>query len=323
MGVLFPRVRLLEVSFLFVNQGRKSMNPVCRRMSQKVLGTMAIFSMAAISQGQITSLNLANYQHTATLNLSSIAAAEEASAIAFNQDNGHLFVLGDEGDAILEITTAGSVVSTMTLSSFDDTEGLTYIGSGQFVITEERLQNAYRFTYVAGGSIDRSSMAAADLGPTVGNVGIEGIAYEFSTGTYFTAKEKTPLGLFSNAINFTTGTANVTSLFNPASLGVLDLSDIALLSNVASLTGTADQDNLLLYSQESAKLMEVTRSGLLLSTFDFSSIADDAEGVTIDQNGVIYVAGEAPAVYVLTPVPEPTSMLLLAIGGITLLARRR
>lgn len=299
------------------------MNLTQRPLLAFVSALLALAVSARMGQAAITSVNLANYQHTATINLSAITAAEEASAVTFNKDNGHLFVLGDEGSAILEITTSGSVVSSMALSGFDDTEGLTYIGSGQFVITEERIQTAYRLTYTAGGSVSRSSLPSVVLGSYVGNAGIEGISYEFSSGQFFTVKEKAPMGVYADTLNFTSGTAIITPLFDPALLGTLDLSDIAVLSNVTSLTGTADQNNLLIFSQESARLLEVSRTGQILSSFDFSAIASDAEGVTIDGNGVIYVAGEAPAIYVLTPVPEPASMTLLVIGGMTLLRRSR
>jgi len=282
----------------------------CARMT--VAMVLAVAGYALVWTSSARASTLANYRLTSTISLPS--EASEASAIAYNWDNGNLFVLGDEGDALVEITRTGTVVSTMTLSGFADTEGLTYIGSGQFVLTEERLRDAYVLTYGAGGSVDRSGLVSADLGTTVGNIGIEGIAYERSAGTYFTVKEKTPQEVNQNTINFGTGAVTTTPLFDPAGLGVSDLSDIAVLSNSALFAGTSKHDHLLIYSQESQKLLEVSRTGTLLSRFDFAAIAGDAEGVTIDDNGLIYIAGEAPAVYVLTPVPEPSTALMIVIG---------
>jgi uncharacterized protein YjiK len=96
---------------------------------------------------------------------------------------------------------------------------------------------------------------------------------------------------------------------------------VQVLSTVPSLAGTPERENLLIYSQESRLLLEVSRTGDVLSQLDFSAIADDAEGVTIDADGVIYVVGETPELYVLTPIPEPTAALLLAAAA--LLLRRR
>lgn len=287
---------------------------------------LAAFAAASAS-ASITSLDLSQYQLTATYDLSAAPfapASNESSAITYNWDTGTLFVLGDEGDRLLEITTSGQFVSTMNLTGFADTEGLTYIGNGEFVIGEERLQNVYKFSYSAGGTIDSSSMPMASIGPTVGNVGIEGFSYDPLTGRFIMVKEKTPQGVYDVAVTFPGGAdLNPSNLFDPGLLGVSDLSDVQVLSTVSSLIGTADQNNLLIYSQESARLMEVTRSGQVLSAFDFSAIAGDAEGVTIGPDGTIYVAGEYPAVYVLSPIPTPGAAVLGVIALVAAARRRR
>lgn len=276
------------------------------------------------ASAQITSLDLGQYRLTATYALPPVAAAE-ASAVTWNWDTDTLFILGDEGDAVVEVDKQGVQISTMRLTGFDDTEGLTYLGGGRFVIGEERLQDVYQLDYVAGGSAARSSLAAVSLGPTVGNVGVEGFSLDPLTGQLVVVKEKSPQAIYSASVNFANGTSSTNPLFTPG-LGVLDLADVQVLSTVASLRGTSDQDNLLVFSQESALLMEVTRSGQILSQFDFSAIATDAEGVTIDGMGNIYIVGETPAMYVLSPVPEPQAYAM-ALAGLALVgcwaARRR
>ena len=82
-------------------------------------------------------------------------------------------------------------------------------------------------------------------------------------------------------------------MFDPPALGVLDLSDVSVLSTVPSIVGTLDEDNLLIYSQESAKLLEVSPAGAVLCSFDFALLSSTAEGVTIDTDGVIYVVDES------------------------------
>ena len=245
-------------------------------------------------------------------------AAEEASAITYNWDTDSLFVLGDEGDALVEVSMTGVQLSVMTLTGFADTEGLTYVGGGRFVLTEERLRDAYRVTYVGGGTLDRAALPFADLGATVGNVGIEGISFDPRDGSFVTVKEVSAQEVNRNAITFgNPGVATVTSLFSPA-LGVADLSDVQVLAAVPSLAAGVDADNLLIFSQESRRLLEVDPHGAILSSFDFSSLASDAEGVTIDFDGNIYVVAETgPTLLVLSapqPVPLPPSMALAASG---------
>jgi uncharacterized protein YjiK len=277
----------------------------------------AAWALALALPGAGSALSLTDYSVTGVFALPA-AAASEASAVTYNWDTGTLFVLGDEGDALVEVLPDGTQVSTMTLTNFADTEGVTYVGSGQFVITEERLREAYLLTYAAGGSASSTSLPSSDLGTTVGNIGVEGISFDRRDGSYVFVKETTPQEVNHATISFGTP-ATVTSLFTP-SLGVLDLSDVQVLSSVTSLVGTPGADDLLIYSQESARLLHVTRTGTTLGSFDFSAFASDAEGVTIDPDGTIYIvsesgsAGGGPTLFVLSAVPEPSSLALLAAG---------
>ncbi len=142
-------------------------------------------------------LDPSSYHLAGTYNIGMLANDEEASAVTYNRATGTLFVLGDEGFNITQISTTGAYINSMALSGFRDTEGLTYVGSGQFVITEERRRQAFLFSYAAGGSQAKTSMLGAQLDPSLGdspeattNVGIEGLSYDARTGTFVYVKEK-------------------------------------------------------------------------------------------------------------------------------------
>ncbi len=258
--------------------------------------------LTATAAAQVTSVNLSNYTLTQTINLPT-PSLTETSANPYNWDNGHLYAMGDNGTFIVEMSLLGVPISSMSLSGFEDTEGLTYLGGSQFVIAEERLQRLYRFTYIPGGTLVRSSLQNAALGATVGNEGIEGVCFEPLTGLYFAVKEKTPARILRATVNFPAGTATVTDLFDPALLGILDLSDIAVLSTVPSLVGTPDQDNLLIISQASARLVKATRTGQVLGFIDFTGLSTTAEGVSIDSQGTIYITDETPKLFIFKPHP--------------------
>lgn len=301
-----------------------------KRMSVLKSGVLTLALLAPMAgHSAVVAIDLSQYVHSATYSLPRITAAE-ASAVTYNWNTDTLFVLGDEGEYVVEVSKTGQQLSVMSLSGFDDTEGLTYIGDNRFVLVEERLRDATVFEYVAGGSASRSSLQSADLGTTIGNIGLEGISFDPRDGSFITVKEAAPQQVNRNVIDFNAGTATVTSLF-PVNFGVADLSDVQVLATVPSLQGGLDEDNLLIFSQESARLLEVDRFGNILSQFDFSGISSSAEGVTIDYDGVIYMVAEEgnnPMLYVLTPpapVPVPPAALLFgsALLGMTALRRVR
>lgn len=327
---MFGGLSWFEHSFQFrmdnMNKPNTSLKPASRLFQFTVL--ISLLTVSFHSQA-VSSLNLANYQWTDTYMLPR-NTAREASAITYNWDTKTLFVLGDEGEYVVEISNTGSQLSVMSLSGFEDTEGLTNVGNGRFVVTEERQRNAYLFDYTPGGTINRSSMAFVDLGSPVGNIGIEGISFDPRDGTFITVKEKTPQEINRRIIDFDNGTVATTSIFNPNILGLLDLSDIQVLSTVPSLLGTPIENNLLILSQESSRLLEVDLSGNILSSFDLSRLSSSAEGVTITPNRTIYIVdenGTRPRLFVLTPVPLPAAAWLLGTGLIGLvgssLARSR
>jgi uncharacterized protein YjiK len=241
--------------------------------------------------------------------------AQEVSAVTYNWDTGTLFVVGDGGTSIVQVTLTGKLIDSMTLApgaspqgtEFYDTEGLTYIGGGKFVMTEERDRNAVEFTYAANTMLTRDKAETVHLGTFVGNVGLEGLTWDPQTGGFIFVKEKTPEGIFQTMIDFTAhtpsnGTPGVepTNLFDPALVNLLDFADIYALSNIPSLKGQPDSSHLLVLSQESGKIVEVDRAGnvygsltIVSSPGNPLSVADQQhEGLTMDSDGNLYVVSE-------------------------------
>ena len=274
---------------------------------------------------QVTQVNLANYvrigrydlpEPTRTTAPPNSLLAQEVSAVTYNWDTQTLFVVGDGSTSIVQVTTTGQLINSMTLApgsspqgtDFYDTEGLTYIGNGQFVLSEERDRQAVLFTYVAGTTLTRSATQTVKLGTTVGNIGNEGISYDPLTSGYVVVKETQPQGIFQTGINFNAGTAtngspttaNPTNLFDPALANLLDFADVFALSNLPSLTAQPDYSHLLILSQESGKIVNMDRSGNIFSSLTIVSDPGNPlsvpnqqhEGLTMDRNGNLYVVSE-------------------------------
>jgi len=290
-------------------------------MKQKIL-TLAL---ATISTAAFAQFNLANYSLSSTVTYGGLPYNDELSGVTYNGDNGRLYVVEDEAQAVYEFDKTGAHLSTMTITggAGTDTEGVTYIGGGQFLMAEERTQNIYRFSYTAGGSFARAGLPAFNVGPLTNNTGLEGISYDPISGTVFGLKEKSPQLVYTvSGLDLASMTGGSVSAFVP-SLGTLDLSDVQVLSTVPSLFGTGDQNNLLVLSQESDLLLEIDQAGNILSQLDLSSLGSDSiEGVTIDEYGTIYLVSEDPKMFIFN-VPEPSTAALIALGGALVAVRRR
>jgi uncharacterized protein YjiK len=277
----------------------------------------------------------------------------EASAVTYARDRGTLFFVGDEGRGVVEISRTGQTIGNNlfnwagTGSTNNDTEALTYLGNGRLVVGEERLQNAYSFDYVANATVNLASTPFVSFGPTIGNVGIEGFSYDPRNGSFVTVKQDNPAQLrIFNSLPFSTAAAadlvpNIAFSGPPTTsslFGLNSLSDVQTLAPVDALLGTAAADNLLVLSLDSRKLIEIDRLGNIKSMLDLSGIVpfNAIEGVTIDENGVIYLIAEqdqrsnAPAnsrsqLIVLTAVPEPETyaMMLAGLGLLGFVAARR
>ena len=67
---------------------------------------------------------------------------QEVSGVTFNPETGTLFIVGDGGTYVTQVTTKGALVDTMTLgkgsspqgTEFYDPEGIAHVGGTTFVM---------------------------------------------------------------------------------------------------------------------------------------------------------------------------------------------
>jgi uncharacterized protein YjiK len=266
--------------------------------------------------------------------------AQEASSVTYDWDTDTLFVVGDGGTSVVQVSKTGQLINSMTLAQgvgqqgteFYDTEGITYAGHGKFVLIEERYRQVNLFTYVADGTLTRADVQTVKLGTTIGNIGLEGLSYDPQTGGFILVKEKDPQSIFSTTLDFDTGLASngsatatsSTDLFSPALANLADFSDVFALSNLPSLNGQPDSTHLLVLSQESGQVIQVDRAGTVYSRLTI--VADPGstltvpdmtmEGLTMDREGNLYIVNENgggdanhPQLWVYAPTDAPNVVL--------------
>ena len=259
-------------------------------------------------------IDLANYVQTGRYSLpvgsGANLLADEASGVTYNKDTGTLFVVGDGGTSVAQVSKQGVLIDSMTLAAdpskaaccqgtyFYDPEGIAYIGGGKFVLVEERFRQLNEFTYVPNTTLGATGVRTVKLGTTIGNIGIEGISYDPMTSGYIAVKESGPSGVFQTTVDFAAGTAsngsstteNSTNLFDPTKTGLSAHNDVFALANVLP-SSAADYSHLLILSAPAGKIVKVDRTGKLLGTLVVGASAQN-EGMTMDPAGNIYVVSE-------------------------------
>ncbi|HVV89504.1 MAG TPA: lamin tail domain-containing protein, partial [Solirubrobacterales bacterium] len=294
------------------------------------------------ASAEVTTVNLGQYKRIARYPLplppgtpapAHSLLAEEASGVTYDPANEKLYVVGDGGTSVVEVDKEGHLESSMTLApgdspqgtTFYDTEGIAYVGNEEFVITEERYSNLVRFKYVAGGTLTRADTKTVNIGAVNDNIGVEGVTNDPLNPNHMIAiKESGPERIYSTEIDWAAETATNFEgedgeLFPPAAVGTLDFSDVYALANVEDISD-AEKENLLIISQESGEVVNISRGGhvnsrlaLLAEPSDTISVPDMTnEGVTMDQNGFLYVVNEdgggsqaSPQMWVYEPQTTP------------------
>lgn len=307
-------------------------------MFNNSLGRMAIIGLAVLSAGAANAakLDLSQYELTLKTNI----AVREASAITYNWDTDSLFVVGDEAGASSFSKTGVRLSDDLLGSGFSDTEAVTYLGGGNYALGDERtmvltvvkaeVTDIWPDGMTRSFFTDKSSAPKYFFGDgsNVGNIGLEGASYDPTTGHFFAVKERGPQAVWEADINFgPSTTGSQVELFDPALLGLTTLSDIQVLSTVPGFAGSGFEDNLLILSTSSLVLLEVTRAGEIVSSFDLHGLgASTIEGVTIDLDGNIYLAAEDGGSFggssmlvlsrkLVTPaVPEPATWAMMVAG---------
>jgi uncharacterized protein YjiK len=224
---------------------------------------------------------------------------DEASGLTYNPGSDTLFTVTGKHPQLVELSLAGEVLRRVALTGFSNPEGVEVLAGGRLAIIDERRRTLTTFNLADDAlSLDARDHPSFDLGfAEAGNKGFEGIAWDSRRQRVLLGKERGPLGLFSLPFPDEDGAAGALQAMPMGRLFVRDIS---------SLSYDARTGHSLVLSDESRLLLEVDAQGEPVS---FISLVgglnglrhgiEQAEGVTMDAAGNIYIVGEPNLLYVL------------------------
>jgi uncharacterized protein YjiK len=231
---------------------------------------------------------------------------DDLSAIDFAPDRKSLLAVTNAPPIkLLELDREGKITAQYPLQGFEDVEALAYMGDGQVVVADE-VQQQLVFLHLPaqpGQTIDKhdGQTLALPLTSSAHNKGFEGVAYDAAHDRIFVAKERDPRQLYSV-------TGAKASLGGKLELKIEDLSDwidrSVFASDISDLHFDAATGHLLVLSHESRLVIELDGNGdlvsfrTLLGGFgDLKESVGQAEGLTLDDAGNLYVVSEPNLFY--------------------------
>jgi len=228
---------------------------------------------------------------------------DEVSGLTYSAESDTLFTVTGKYPQLIELTLDGQVLRRIDLLGFANPEGVEMLSDGRLAIIDERKRTLTTFKLSAlTRRLEFADLPSFDLGfIDAGNKGFEGIAWDSRNERVLLGKERGPLGLFSLPFP---GEDGATGTLEPISSGHLFLRDIS------SLTYDPRTGHALVLSDESSLLLEVDALGEPVSFISLSrgmnglrGGIEQAEGVTMDAAGNIYIVSEPNLFYVLRKDP--------------------
>ena len=232
----------------------------------------------------------------------------ETSGLTYNPYSDTLFTVTGRDSQLVELSLDGEILRRIQLLGFSNPEGVEVVAGGRLAIIDERRGKLTLFSLDERTlSIDARHYQPIDLGfADAGNKGFEGIAWDAGQQRLLLGKERGPIGLFSLPFP---GEDGATGVLQPMPSGHLFVRDIS------SLSFDARTGHSLVLSDESRLLLEVDANGEPVSFISLvgglnglTRSIKQAEGVTMDAAGDIYIVSEPNLFYRLRkgkPAIEP------------------
>jgi len=231
--------------------------------------------------------------------------ADDVSALTYDPHRKTLFTVTNQHPKLIELSLEGKVLRQIELVGFGDPEAVEYIAPGRFVIADERAQRLVKVLIDdSTTSINAAEGQQMSLGLEMGtkNKGFEGLAYDLQGQRLFVAKERDPMRIYEvhGFPNLDPGTPNPVQIRDDrkrdAGIFVRDLSSLHYDSLTGHLLALSDESRLVVELDQDGK--PISSLSLLPGQHGLKKSVPQAEGITMDDQGVLYLTSEPNLFYV-------------------------
>ncbi|WP_067585944.1 SdiA-regulated domain-containing protein [Endozoicomonas ascidiicola] len=228
---------------------------------------------------------------------------DNASGITWSPITNSLFIVINGQNEVFELTLDGDIVRRIPLKNFRDVEAITWVGDDQFIVADERDQSLVKLTITPETSkLNKQDFPSFTMGVESGdNKGFEGVAWDPTDNAIFVVRERDPMRLYKVYGLVSDGSPSQVSIKKSKAL-----SKAAKKRNndLSGLHFDHNSGNLLVLSHESNLVSEINARGDNISFLELGkgwhgldNTVPQAEGITMDDNGNLYVISEPNLFY--------------------------
>ncbi|KIQ00994.1 MULTISPECIES: SdiA-regulated domain-containing protein [Pseudomonas] len=236
---------------------------------------------------------------------------DDVSALTYDPLRKSLFTVTNQNSRLIELSLEGKVLREIELVGFGDPEAVEYVAPGVFVVADERPQRLVEVRIDDTTTrVDAASGQQLSLGLEMEakNKGFEGLAYDLAGKRLFVAKERDPLRIYE-VHGFPHLDPN-----SPSAIRIIDdreRDEGLFVRDLSSLQYVAGSGHLLALSDDSRLLVELDTKGEAVSSLSLiggqqglKASVPQAEGIAMDEQGVIYMISEPNLFYTFSKKAE-------------------
>lgn len=221
---------------------------------------------------------------------------DEASDLAYNPETKTLFSVMGKNPFLVELTLQGDVLRKMPLVGWSNPEAVTVMGNGLLAIVDER---EHLLTIVKVDADTRelniANFPKYDLGPSKDqNKAFEAVVWDAGNQQMLLGEERPPALFTWKSADGLTLTGDKQKLANDE-LDVRNLSALAIDPRTRHTLALSADSHLLLELDEKGE--QVSFMTLLGGFNGLKKTIPRAEGVTMDDNGTLYMVSEPNLFY--------------------------